>query len=205
MIKERPRNVPMPIFQISHSEKVIEGESAKKMNTPYISLRNPVKSTSESDNGGNSISLDGNESEQDNQLSVNAYRRRNVYKSVIRHMLSYIRKNRDCIIGVLKTHNFSMQEIEHAFFQVSYLNELERQKGKTKRSQTTINGFMKEKTIYTYILRETLYAMMQNWKIGKTGKISQENLFIYREVCENYYKRIVDLVQESAQGTEYLL
>ena len=120
-------------------------------------------------------------------------------------MYSYIRKNRESIITVLQKNGFPSQEIEHAFFKIGYLNDLEKQKGKSKKSQTTVKGMLKKKTIYTYVLRETLYAMRQNWEHGKIGKISQENLYIYKEVCENYYDKAIKLLAQPAQGTSYHL
>lgn len=143
--------------------------------------------------------------EKEEALSVNAYKRRNVYKSIVRHMFSYIRKNRESILRVLEGNGFTMPQIEHAFFKVNYLNDLERQKGKSKKSQTTVKKMLQKKTIYTFILRETLYAMMQNWKQGKTGKISQENLTIYKEVCESYYNKCVQVLAQSAQGASFQL
>ncbi len=143
--------------------------------------------------------------EREEGLSVNAYRRRNVYKSIVRHMYSYVRKNRKDVVRVLELNGFSMSDIEHAFFKISHLNDLERQKGTSKKSQSTIKKMLQRKSIYTYILRETLFAMMQNWKLGKTGKISQENLIIYKEVCEKYYQKTVELLAQTAQGTSYQL
>lgn len=152
-----------------------------------------------------SLEISDDSGKEDQEKGSNAYKRRNVYKSIIRHMFSYTRKNRNEIIRVLKENCFDMAKIEHAFFKVNYFNDLERQKGKSKKSQATVKKIIVKKSIYTYILRETLYAMMQNWKVGKTGKISEDNLTIYREVCQKFYDDITRLLAQGAQGTSFLL
>ncbi len=128
--------------------------------------------------------------------SGGAYKRRNVYKSIIRHMYSYIRKNRDDVIKVLQQANYSMSEIEHAFFEVSCYNDAEQQKGNKKQSQATIKKMIDQRSIYTYILRETLNAMIKNWDEGKHGKVSSKNLATYRDVCITYYKEAAQALEE---------
>ncbi len=112
-----------------------------------------------------------------------AYMRRNVYKSIIRHMFSYIRKNRDAIVKVLLGNGYDMAKIEHAFFKINYFNDLERDKGNPKCSQAILKKFLSKPSIYTYVLRETLTTMVNGWDCGRIGKISAENLAVYREVC----------------------
>ncbi len=195
----------MPSFNLAGPEKLVTPPQVKQNNSDNVVSNGPQPQAAAERSQLSGSDLDSSMERDDVKLSVNAYKRRNVYKSIIRHMYSYIRKNRDDIIAVLEKNNFSVPEIEHAFFKISYLNDLEKQKGKSKKSQTTVKEIMKKRSIYTYILRETLNAMMQNWGMGRTGKISQENLYIYREVCENYYKKTVELLGQSAQGTSYHL
>lgn len=126
--------------------------------------------------------------------SGGAYKRRNVYKSIVRHMFSYIRKNRDGIIKILLAAGYPMNEIEHAFFEVSCYNDLEQQRGNKKQSQTTIRKMVDKPTIYTYILRETLNAMIKGWNEGKHGKVATKNLATYRDVCLAYYNEAVKTI-----------
>lgn len=137
--------------------------------------------------------------------SGGAYKRRNVYKSIVRHMFSYIRKNRDEIIRILLAAGYNMTEIEHAFFEVSCYNDMEQQKGNKKQSQSTIRKMVDQRTIYSYILRETLNAMIKNWDSGKHGKVATKNLATYRNVCISYYNEAVKVLTQEAQGTSYHL
>eukprot|EP00826_Nyctotherus_ovalis_P024310 TRINITY_DN1881_c0_g3_i10.p1 TRINITY_DN1881_c0_g3~~TRINITY_DN1881_c0_g3_i10.p1 ORF type:complete len:191 (+),score=36.30 TRINITY_DN1881_c0_g3_i10:384-956(+) len=132
------------------------------------------------------------------KINVNAYRRRNVYKAIIRRMFSCVQKSRKAIAGLLQANGFPTEEIESAFAYVNELNELDKQKGKSKRPQSTINGMLERKTILTFVLKETLDSMMQGWQSGHTGKIMKENVQIYKEVCEKYYRRCVELLAQPA-------
>jgi len=140
-----------------------------------------------------------------NLLSGKAYKSRNVYKSIIRHLFSYIRKNREDIIRILRDAGFSMPEIEHGFFKVNYYNDLEREQSIKKNSQATIKKMVSKKTIYTYILRETLNTMLHNWDSGKLGKVSETNSEVYKDVCKYFYEEAVRVTGQSAQGRTFSL
>eukprot|EP00826_Nyctotherus_ovalis_P024311 TRINITY_DN1881_c0_g3_i4.p2 TRINITY_DN1881_c0_g3~~TRINITY_DN1881_c0_g3_i4.p2 ORF type:complete len:114 (+),score=27.95 TRINITY_DN1881_c0_g3_i4:658-999(+) len=113
-------------------------------------------------------------------------------------MFSYVQKNRRAIVALLQANGFAIEEIESAFAYIHGLNELDKQKGKSKRPQSTINGMLERRTIVTFVLKETLNSMMQGWQAGHTGKIMKENVQIYREVCEKYYRRCVQLLAQPA-------
>jgi len=143
----------------------------------------------------NNETLEKNDADPAKPKSGGAYKKRNVYKSIIRHMYSYIRKNREAIIKVLQSVGFTTSQIEHAFFEVSCNNESEMKQSNKKQSQTTIRKLIEEKSIYTYILRETLNSMIKNWDEGKHGKVSSKNLGTYRDVCITYYKESVKALE----------
>lgn len=134
------------------------------------------------------------------KLDINAYKRRNVYKSIIRRMSSYLEHSKESIRNFLKTNGFSLNEIEDAFQYVFQLKELDKQKGKSKRPQNTINMMLQKKSIYTYILNETLGSMIDFWNGGKTGKLRPANVLIYKEVCEKYYARSCQLIREVSES-----
>ncbi len=142
---------------------------------------------------------------QKNLLSGKAYKSRNVYKSIVRHLFSYIRKNREDIIRILKDAGFSMTEIEHSFFKINYYNDLEREQSNKKNSQATIKKMVSKRTIYTYILRETLNTMMHNWEQGKLGKVSESNSEVYKDVCKYFYDEAVKMTGQPAQGRTFYL
>ncbi len=134
-----------------------------------------------------------------------AYRRRNVYKSIIRHTFAYVRKNREDIISILQAGGFSMSEIEHAFFKINYYNDEERQAGGRKRSQNIVRNIVAKKSIYVYILCEALNAMLKRWEQGAYGKVTRKNATIYKDVCKKYYDETVRVLGRPAQGKSFLL
>jgi hypothetical protein len=130
------------------------------------------------------------------KINGNAYKRRNVYKAIVRRMFSYIQKENDKVVALLTENGFSKEEIDSAFFYIRHLNDLDKQKGKSKRLQNTINGILEVKTVYTYILKETLWLMLRGWETGERGKIMSDNVSIYKEVCENYFNRCIQLLAQ---------
>ena len=125
---------------------------------------------------------------------TSSYKRRNVYKSVIRHMLSYSRKNKSEIRKMLESNGFLRSDINKAFEYFSHLSELEREKGSSKRPQRTINDILETKSIYTYILKESLESMMKELEIKGNGKIMRKNINIYIDVCKKYHARCAELI-----------
>eukprot|EP00826_Nyctotherus_ovalis_P051985 TRINITY_DN6537_c0_g1_i6.p1 TRINITY_DN6537_c0_g1~~TRINITY_DN6537_c0_g1_i6.p1 ORF type:complete len:266 (+),score=50.79 TRINITY_DN6537_c0_g1_i6:259-1056(+) len=123
-----------------------------------------------------------------------AYMKRNVYKSIIRHMLSYVRKNTLEIIDFLQSHGFKVSEIEDAIYKINHFNELEKEKGNPKQSQVILKNIISKRGPCTYILKETLNGMQNDWTEGKLGKISAQNLKVYREVCDDYYTAILKVL-----------
>lgn len=123
------------------------------------------------------------------KVECNAYKKRNVYKAIIRRMFSYIQKEQSAAIEMLAKIGFSMDGIKSAFLYIHHLNDLDKQKGRAKRPQNTINVILREKNICAYILKETLRLMIEGWKTGDRGKIMKGNVGIYKETCESYYSK----------------
>lgn len=123
-----------------------------------------------------------------------AYNRRNVYKAIIRRMLSHINKNKEYVITILEGSGFNRNEINVAFKYIFELNHLHKQKGNLKRPQKTINSILKERCIHTYILKETLSFMIKDWESGHNGKVTRKNVIFYKEVCESYYSQCMKLL-----------
>lgn len=133
-------------------------------------------------------------SQSAHKLNLRAYDKRNVYKSIIRHMLKLIKKNSRHFVTILKDSKFELEEIEESFRDVKYWAEQEKQKGKPKASKRAIEKMLTTKTIHSYILRETLKCMIQGWQNGNRKRILQENFDIYKEVCEEYYRKVDKLI-----------
>lgn len=133
---------------------------------------------------------------------TNAYKRRNVYKSVIRHMFSYVQCNKPTTTKMLTAQGFPQEEIDTAFSYISSLNTLDKQKGKTKRPQYMIRKMLDGKNIYVYILRETLTSMLTTFQSDTSGKVMRKNTFIYKEVCEEYLAKCSELLQSQENEAE---
>ena len=211
--KMLPQPIRLPLSSIKSSFSVGENVVPKLVaSLPSAFTSPPAELKKKTRN------LENSEEEKDESLRVlpvkestrklvsgNAYKRRNVYKSVVRHMFSYVRKNRDDILSILKNIGYSIPEIEHAFFKVNYYNDEERQRGGKKRSQNIVKNIVAKNTIYVPILRETLFAMMKRWEDGKYGKVSKRNLTVYKEVCRKYYDETVRLLGKSSEGKTHHL
>eukprot|EP00826_Nyctotherus_ovalis_P046029 TRINITY_DN5154_c0_g1_i15.p1 TRINITY_DN5154_c0_g1~~TRINITY_DN5154_c0_g1_i15.p1 ORF type:complete len:158 (+),score=24.71 TRINITY_DN5154_c0_g1_i15:48-476(+) len=118
-------------------------------------------------------------------------------KSIIRHTFKHVQKNRKEMVGLLKKEGFEIDEIEVAFKEIAYLAKQESERGKPKNSKKALGKMLESKTIYTYILRESLMVMIESWQNGAKGKVLRENLQTYKEVCQEYYNKITSLVNQS--------
>ena len=188
----------------SNMQKLSVVQNVKTVTPSYNFIPIPIGEKEESNGVAKDCSEDNKDSEENNddsslyqnalKINVNAYRRRNVYKAIIRRMFSCVQKNKRTIVTLLEANGFKIEEIESAFIYVNQLNELDKQKGKSKRPQSTINKMLERRTIYTFILKETLDSMISGWDSGQTGKIMKENVQIYKEVCMKYYNRCIELL-----------
>ena len=126
-----------------------------------------------------------------------AYERRNVYKSIIRHTFKYIQKNKEKIFKSLIKERFTRGSIESAMERIAELAKQENERGQPKGSKKALHEMLQSKTIYAYILRESLAVMIEDWKNGIIGKVLQENLHVYKQVCEEFYSRAMGLINKS--------
>lgn len=133
-----------------------------------------------------------------------AYKYRNIYKSVMSHMCIYVKNNRDDLIGILRASNFPITKIEHALYKVSFDFDSKQKREKVKNAQNIVLRMLSKKTIFTYILREATKAMLKHWEEGHIGKIARENLSLYLEACQAIHQEAVQVVGQPAQGTSYV-
>jgi len=136
-----------------------------------------------------------------NILGGNAYRRRNVYKSIIKRMASYVINNKCDITSLLRKNGYSDSAMQHAFEKVTEYNGLEATKGEAKKSQVILMKMITQKSIYTFILRETLTTMLHEWEQGKIGRVSKRNLKIYKNVCTKFLKEANKVLEGVAGGS----
>lgn len=133
-----------------------------------------------------------------------SYERRNVYKSIARHMNSYFKENVKEVMSMLKKNGFNEDEIEEAYQFVEKMSEKEKRKGMPKRSKTIINLILVSKNIYVYILKETLEYMIKRWTIEKGRKVLQKNIEVYKEVCLKYYYKCLELLSQNDIGSNHI-
>ena len=138
-------------------------------------------------------------------LAGEAYKSRNVYKTIVRHMHTYTRKNREDIIKIILNAGFSMTQVEHAFFKIDYWCNLERENGNRNYAQGIVKKIFAKKTIYTLILRETLNTLLHCWNLGDFGKITRKNREIYMKACQKFYAESVAILGQPAQGISFQL
>eukprot|EP00826_Nyctotherus_ovalis_P052276 TRINITY_DN6605_c0_g1_i15.p1 TRINITY_DN6605_c0_g1~~TRINITY_DN6605_c0_g1_i15.p1 ORF type:complete len:173 (-),score=18.88 TRINITY_DN6605_c0_g1_i15:110-628(-) len=128
--------------------------------------------------------------------SKRAYEKRNVYKSIIRHAFKYIRSNREVIVDILKKEGFTLESILEAFDEIENLVRQENEKGKPKNAKKALEQMIESKCICAYILRESLKIMIENWNTGNKGKILRTNVQIYKEVCQDYHDKILEIISK---------
>lgn len=121
-------------------------------------------------------------------------RRRNAYKSIIRHMQSHVRKNPLSIMRMLQEEGFSKEDIEHAFFVITSRQAKSKHKFKFL---ALLKEMVRTRSIYTYILKDTLSVMIIRWEEEGRGRILKKNYETYREVCEDYYEEAVRAISNS--------
>jgi len=138
-------------------------------------------------------------------LSGKAYVSRNVYKSIVRFLFICVQKNREGVTQILEDAGFTNEEIEKCFKKLKGYNESVKAQNSKKNSQALIRKIVKESSARTYVLRETLYAMLKNSRVGKLGRISERNKEVYDDVCKYYYNEIVKSIGQSAQSNSFLL
>lgn len=126
-----------------------------------------------------------------------SYMKRNVYKSIIRAMPRYAKSNEENMMTELREYKFSEEEIQKS---LNVINELSRRAEVWKnprKSQSAIAAILAKRTPCTYILKETLYSIMNNWTEGFIGRVSRNNLHTYKEVYQNFYKQSLILLNTS--------
>lgn len=129
-------------------------------------------------------------------LESAAHRKRNVYKSIIRHMNILVHKSFKKLKKTLLNAEYTKEEINNCFIKIVQWNDSENHRGIPKRSQSKIENLVKGRTIYTYVLLEAVKTMMSKFNRGAKGRIKKYNLEVYRAVCEDYYSRANKLINK---------
>lgn len=122
------------------------------------------------------------------------YESRNVFKALIGYMQAHIRKQRHSLLTLLTIKGYTQRELEHAFFKIDAYSgptfEL------SKSPYRFVSKMIIKKSIYTYILRETLIGKLAKWESGIYGKISKKNIEFYKNVCKKIYDEAIKVISQ---------
>ena len=126
-------------------------------------------------------------------LFENNYKYRNVYKSIIRRMTANIQENKEQLASFLAGKGFIKEDIELGFETVIACKDDERKSGNKKMGPRLINQAAKELSVYSYILKEAIDKMLNEWNNDKTGKVAKKNIETYKKVCKAYNDKLKKL------------
>ena len=122
------------------------------------------------------------------------HNKRNVYKSMMRSMLKYLKSNSKNIMENLLEKGFTIKEIENAFDWIYGHFENNQNKGVQKKFQSTFKNIAKKKSIYTYILKDALEMKIESWKESFPSTMSKDNQFTYINLYLFHYEQICKLL-----------
>ena len=141
-------------------------------------------------------SLIGNEIIKNKKVikGYTGYGKRNVYKSILRHMSKHIKNSNISLQNLLNSLGYTQQDIEHAFCKINYANSVEKGTEIYKKARCILDKILEKKSIYGFILKDSLEEMINNIQEKKLGKITAKNAKIYIEVCKAYYKALISIL-----------
>lgn len=121
------------------------------------------------------------------------FNKRNVFKSIVRSMIAYAKKNKNDLKKSLREKGYPVEEIENSFVCIDKYKEVETAKHIKRRFQALIEEIIGEKSAGTYILKKSLNAMLNNYNTGDSGKVTTKNLQGYK----NLYKECLEKAKRS--------
>jgi len=125
--------------------------------------------------------------------------RRNIFKSILRNMRQYAHKHREQIIEKLSTSKYSTQSIKHALIITNNLKEIEKQKGCRDKYKTLLENIIKDRSILTLILKDSLEsgvtALQKGYGQGNKKGITCQNYEEYKKMYIEYYNKVREVIQ----------
>eukprot|EP00826_Nyctotherus_ovalis_P050954 TRINITY_DN631_c0_g1_i1.p1 TRINITY_DN631_c0_g1~~TRINITY_DN631_c0_g1_i1.p1 ORF type:complete len:402 (+),score=57.04 TRINITY_DN631_c0_g1_i1:467-1672(+) len=173
----------LPVVEVKKEpENKISQRKAKKAVSENISSN--LKKTSQS---GNSICKE--------LIVGQAYEARNVYKSIIRHMHTYTKKNKIYLRVLLSKADYTEEQINNSFETILKYSDPNDPKEIERNTQIKIEGMLKSKSTLTHILREVLKAMLEKWNKGRFGQLAKNNSKIYYESCMKFLQKTNEIIE----------
>lgn len=175
------KDLPVAIVKKEPEDKIPQ-RKAKKAASENISLN--LKKTSQS---GNSICKE--------LIVGQAYEARNVYKSIIRHMHTYTKKNKIYLRAILSKASYTEDQVDNSFETIHKYSDPSDPKEIERNTQIKIEGMLKTKSPLTHILREVLKAMLEKWNKGRFGQLAKNNSKIYYESCMKFLQKTNEIIE----------
>jgi len=193
--------IPKPDLRFQHVQEKTVKLKDNRFKMPISSALDKKKKKSNEEQKGTSGSIrqgrdQENSSTQKRFSTGQAYDYRNVYKSVIRHMYNLTKTNKRKIKEVLIKEGFDETKIRIALETIRQYRPPDRPKDIERKSQYRVEQILKSKTIFTFILRETLLCMLDKWESGKFGQMFKTNSQLYVEAAKKLLDEVKELLKE---------
>lgn len=127
--------------------------------------------------------------------------RRNIYKSILRNMRKYAKKNSKTITEKLIKSGYAVKGIEHAFYIVNNYKKVEEQRGSRQKYRRLLEGIASEGSILTHILKDSLKQKINTLEDGNHGRIASDNYNVYRKAYTDFYDKVSGKLEEKANRT----
>jgi hypothetical protein len=125
-----------------------------------------------------------------------SYTRRNVCKSILRHIFHNIKKDHENLIKVIEEVGFKDCSAGNAFLELLSFFDINKQKQVYEHAQVVIEKILESKTIHTIILKDSLSKMLEELSNENYTKVKGKNLETYRMMCKFYYERAIKVIQD---------
>ncbi len=123
-------------------------------------------------------------------LNLSSKRHRKVYKSIIRHMYSYMKHHKEEVARNLADRGYGMTKIERCFNKISAYSSVANDITYFEECNKLFKKMVKSESTYTVVLEATLKGVLDD--LHKAN--GEAGLEFYQGVCEDLYKRAVGLL-----------
>lgn len=126
-----------------------------------------------------------------------AYRYRNVYKSVIRHLYVYVQGNGSNLAKSLAQRGYGEETIAACFATIKSFKPEGLPKEIENGAKMRVEEILKAKSVFVYILKETLEHMISKLKTEEYGQLHRTNSEMYVEACTEFLARAESVINEA--------
>lgn len=123
--------------------------------------------------------------------------RRNVFKSILRNMIKFANRNYTSLIKRLARRGYVQQEIDRALFIVNNYRRVDGRRDDRDKYKKVLDSVAAEKSILAFIFKDSLQCRIDKLKSGSHGKITKDNLAIYKRMYGEYYNRVAATLEEA--------